>query len=554
MYENKKSFIVGTILIIVGLLPMIINSIPLFSVSPDLNETTLYPETLSSYLTEDRGYIVDLLENTYSKDELANSYVKIYTSNVNNRNEFALAITVDETPGVLGLAIELRWFAECIEYINHTLTMPYEDFPISQSPSPYPGYLWDPIFLVKNEVTWGKIHIAVSEMNSVGGLLPYKGAGTVAVIYFKLKSGSLEDKPWALTLVQLAGENPISIENNQGQYHYLYSEKDFPLSSYYDFYFDTENRTILSASLELKARHTNSSATVKVKLGKGDQETDWLTMDYINTEKTYVFQVTGDRLIVFYTGKISVQFVCDEYPVAVYVDYLALTITYQGLPTEYFVLLSHNVPQTVAFNLDNNYDIFVKNGETKNVSFSDGLTHVFTVPRTTVNYWILINTSNSLTVTPEDTGKHFVFMYQSPAYNVTASFVFSQTLQEKNYFAPGEFKVYKNFSLNVDTDLQDFTVSFAFLNNTKDYITYCAYFDNIRNKGYFIINGSSLQEKTYSFLLVIEYRGVFVNQTDFYICIRKEMPIQEQLTNYYMNYSWLLSLVGIACILYSRRK
>ena len=86
---------------------------------------------------------------------------------------------------LLGFDIKFRWDPTILEYINHTVTVPIEDYPDPIPPLNFTGTLHEPIQDVKEEVNaeGGTMCIGKSHI----GMDYYNGNGTIAKINFKVK-------------------------------------------------------------------------------------------------------------------------------------------------------------------------------------------------------------------------------------------------------------------------------------------------------------------------------------------------------------------------------
>ena len=66
--------------------------------------------------------------------------------------EFTIACITENVYGLEGIEIEINWNVTWLEYVNHTMTIPVEDFSTPQSPSNYPGIIHAPALVVRNNV------------------------------------------------------------------------------------------------------------------------------------------------------------------------------------------------------------------------------------------------------------------------------------------------------------------------------------------------------------------------------------------------------------------
>ncbi|MCK4435084.1 hypothetical protein KAU92_06300, partial [Candidatus Bathyarchaeota archaeon] len=67
-------------------------------------------------------------------------------------HDFSVAVVVENVVNLTGLDMKFRWNATYLEYLNHTVTLPNEDYPSPIAPSPYPGILYEPVMVIRDEV------------------------------------------------------------------------------------------------------------------------------------------------------------------------------------------------------------------------------------------------------------------------------------------------------------------------------------------------------------------------------------------------------------------
>jgi len=98
--------------------------------------------------------------------------------------EFTVAIVVEGITDLAGFDIQLEWNTTCLDYVGHSATVPVENFPPPQEPSPYGGILHEPILTLKNEVnqTAGTYWVAFATFDGPS----FNGSGTVFIMTFKV--------------------------------------------------------------------------------------------------------------------------------------------------------------------------------------------------------------------------------------------------------------------------------------------------------------------------------------------------------------------------------
>jgi len=125
---------------------------------------------------------------------------------------FVVSVVIENATDLCSLDIELHWNTTYIEYVNHTATIPIEDYLDPVSPSPYSGILHNPILEVKNEVdiSAGIYWAVFSTMGKSG----FNGNGTVFVMTFRIvhqPPRGEEDIMLSLNLAEVSLANSIPI-------------------------------------------------------------------------------------------------------------------------------------------------------------------------------------------------------------------------------------------------------------------------------------------------------------------------------------------------------
>jgi parallel beta-helix repeat protein len=104
---------------------------------------------------------------------------------------FTVAVVVENIDALCAIDLRFSWNTTYLEYVNHKVTIPVEDYPDPIPPSPYGGILHAPELGVKDEVNEAAGTYWTS-FSSLGGLGFY-GSGTVCIFTFKVKNQSTTD-------------------------------------------------------------------------------------------------------------------------------------------------------------------------------------------------------------------------------------------------------------------------------------------------------------------------------------------------------------------------
>ena len=111
---------------------------------------------------------------------------------------FFVALVVEDVADLYGFDLQVSWPTEWVRYVGHTTTVPVEDYPDPQPPSPYPGILHEPYFQIKDEVNETGIPgaapgaLAWFSYSSLDPAEPFNGNGTVVVFEFEVVN-----QPWS---------------------------------------------------------------------------------------------------------------------------------------------------------------------------------------------------------------------------------------------------------------------------------------------------------------------------------------------------------------------
>jgi len=102
--------------------------------------------------------------------------------------EFTVACVLEDVSDLYGLDIRIAWDPSVLTYINHTMTLPKENYSTPIPPGPYAGILWrDPgpiILVIRNEAntTAGTYWVAAA---SLAPAPSFNGSGTVFIMSFR---------------------------------------------------------------------------------------------------------------------------------------------------------------------------------------------------------------------------------------------------------------------------------------------------------------------------------------------------------------------------------
>jgi len=105
---------------------------------------------------------------------------------------FTVAAVMENVADLRGLDLQFRWNTTYLEYLNHTVTIPNEEYSSPIAPSPYPGILHEPLMIIKDEVD----EIAGTYWISYVSMTPgpvFNGNGTFFLMAFRVKTQSVVD-------------------------------------------------------------------------------------------------------------------------------------------------------------------------------------------------------------------------------------------------------------------------------------------------------------------------------------------------------------------------
>jgi hypothetical protein len=125
---------------------------------------------------------------------------------------------VEDVTSLAGVGFTIQWNTTYLDYDSHTMTMPVEDFPGVQPPSPYAGLIHQPELIVADTPNPGAGTYDAAA-STLGGS-PFDGDGTAFVITLEVIDVPFDedvgyvpyiDLPIEFTLHDLADENASSI-------------------------------------------------------------------------------------------------------------------------------------------------------------------------------------------------------------------------------------------------------------------------------------------------------------------------------------------------------
>jgi len=106
---------------------------------------------------------------------------------------FKVAVVIENVTNLYGLDVQLNWTTKYITCVDHTFTVPVEDYPDPIPPSPYAGILHSPHMSIKDVVD-ESANISGSEPGAMGWWAassiapaePFNGSGTVVMLTFQV--------------------------------------------------------------------------------------------------------------------------------------------------------------------------------------------------------------------------------------------------------------------------------------------------------------------------------------------------------------------------------
>ena len=131
------------------------------------------------------------------------THVKFIPQLVESHNAgemFTAACVIEDVNNLCFVGIMFSWDTDWLSYVSHTFTMPVEDYPFPQAPSPYPGIIHEPIAVVQDRV---EISAGTYESAAVNlGCVPlFNGSGTVFTMTFQVTSQPQPENPCSETYI-----------------------------------------------------------------------------------------------------------------------------------------------------------------------------------------------------------------------------------------------------------------------------------------------------------------------------------------------------------------
>jgi hypothetical protein len=151
--------------------------------------------------TVNNGYVyayVTLYSSAYVR--VFPEVVEFETGYVVGRN-FSVAVIAENMSNLYSINLELQWDTTYLELINHTITVPVENYPYTIFPSPYSGILHSPVEITKNDVnnSTGVLSLICNSENPASS---FSGNGTILTVVFQVKNQSVSDVDVSLRLTQ----------------------------------------------------------------------------------------------------------------------------------------------------------------------------------------------------------------------------------------------------------------------------------------------------------------------------------------------------------------
>jgi hypothetical protein len=114
---------------------------------------------------------------------------------------FSVAVIAENMPNLYALNLEFQWDATYLKYLNHTITVPIENYSHIAFPSPYSGILHSPVAIAKNDINESSGALSLI-CNSENPASSFNGNGTILIMAFQVKNQSISDVNVSLRLTQ----------------------------------------------------------------------------------------------------------------------------------------------------------------------------------------------------------------------------------------------------------------------------------------------------------------------------------------------------------------
>lgn len=135
------------------------------------------------------------------------AYVRVFPEIVELENgyivgqNFTVAVIAENMSNLYALDLKLEWNTTYLEYLNHTVTVPVENYSYTVFPSPYSGILHSPVEIIKNDINESSGALSLI-CNSENPASSFTGNGTILTMTFQVKNQSISDVNVSLCLTQ----------------------------------------------------------------------------------------------------------------------------------------------------------------------------------------------------------------------------------------------------------------------------------------------------------------------------------------------------------------
>jgi hypothetical protein len=127
-------------------------------------------------------------------------------------HNFTVAVIAENVSNLYAFDLKLEWNTTYLEYLNHTITVPLENYSDPAFPSPYSGILHSPITVVQDDVneSAGFLRVICNSETPASG---FTGNGTILTMTFQVKTQSISETDVSLHLAQteLVDNNALPI-------------------------------------------------------------------------------------------------------------------------------------------------------------------------------------------------------------------------------------------------------------------------------------------------------------------------------------------------------
>ncbi|MEM2702982.1 MAG: cohesin domain-containing protein [Candidatus Bathyarchaeia archaeon] len=154
--------------------------------------------------------------------------------------EFKVAVVVENVENLYGLSVKVYINTTYFQYVSHTTTIPVDNYPAPQPPSPYGGILNAPAMKTKDEYDPLSSILTIA-YSSQSPAQPFSGSGTVCIITlrliyqpfdFEIAPAEFVSVNIVLTEVKLAGYGvpppPIPFTKQDGVVNVYYRVFEYP--------------------------------------------------------------------------------------------------------------------------------------------------------------------------------------------------------------------------------------------------------------------------------------------------------------------------------------